>query len=661
MMNVRKIFEERSFRLSEITAVLLISIVALILRARGLSEWPLATDEYYILKSVENILEKGLPAFETGGYYVRGILYQYLVSIPILMGFDHVWALRAVSLLFNLLAIPAVYLLAKAAIGRIGGLTSILIFSISIWEIEFSRFGRMYAPFQSVFLWYLFFLYRACISYDTVSYRIACFLSGIGLLLWEGGLLLFVINFLPLVYQKDYDRKIWSLALISYFFIAYIYFSNSFSPPDSANLPREVIGNRAVSSKYYQPVILAFFLWESATWIVILSILLLSGSYTLFKFMKWIYDQNNDVFPLAISLVAFLSAVVNQFLITISLLFSLFSIGFIKVRDIHNKQVYPFIFSLAAFLVLWVLYTTSTDAWLSAFSSSSEINKTQKILVALFKYPNIFDTFIFPWFYAMPVYTMVTFSVIAFGAMITLVKDRTCQINYFMMILLTIMILSLLIGIRKTTYVETRYTFFLFPLMIILLISSIYVIYELLFKKKLYLFMPAVLSIIVYVSMDDFSLRHILSVDERDINYRINYDDKRAAHYYPRYDYRTPAEYINSNRSDGDIVIILDSPFEYYLDHLDYVYVDSEHTEFRARSRASGTIEKWTNANLLYKGSDVVDIIKTSCRTVWLIMASGPMNRFENKLYEYFKEYRVYTGEDGRYDVYRITTNGKCP
>ncbi|HAB54058.1 MAG TPA: hypothetical protein DCE80_18075, partial [Ignavibacteriales bacterium] len=49
--------------------VLFISIVVgIIIRLQGLGKWPLAVDEYYIVKSSENILKYGLPQWDAGGY-----------------------------------------------------------------------------------------------------------------------------------------------------------------------------------------------------------------------------------------------------------------------------------------------------------------------------------------------------------------------------------------------------------------------------------------------------------------------------------------------------------------------------------------------------------------------------------------------------------------
>ena len=67
------------------------------IRFKGLGTWPLALDEYYLVKSSENILKYGLPQFANGGYYVRGILLQYLIALLMYIGVTAEFAGRIFS------------------------------------------------------------------------------------------------------------------------------------------------------------------------------------------------------------------------------------------------------------------------------------------------------------------------------------------------------------------------------------------------------------------------------------------------------------------------------------------------------------------------------------------------------------------------------------
>ena len=63
-------------------------------RFAGLGDRPLAVDEYYFLVSIESILTDGLPELPGGGYYVRGILIQYLTAGAIAASGDTMLGLR---------------------------------------------------------------------------------------------------------------------------------------------------------------------------------------------------------------------------------------------------------------------------------------------------------------------------------------------------------------------------------------------------------------------------------------------------------------------------------------------------------------------------------------------------------------------------------------
>src|ERR687895_2306537 len=87
--------------------------VGIYFRLKGLGKSPLAIDEYYIASSVRNIFEHGLPQFDCGGYYTRGLLLQYLVAPLFKYGSNDELYFRLIIVISNILTIPAIYLLAK--------------------------------------------------------------------------------------------------------------------------------------------------------------------------------------------------------------------------------------------------------------------------------------------------------------------------------------------------------------------------------------------------------------------------------------------------------------------------------------------------------------------------------------------------------------------
>ena len=96
--------------------------VGIVLRFVDLGIRPLAVDEYYFVQSVHSILEHGIPRFETGGYYMRGVLLQYTTAVSILLFGDTEFSYRLPCALANLGTVLLGYVFqnryAKKAEGR---------------------------------------------------------------------------------------------------------------------------------------------------------------------------------------------------------------------------------------------------------------------------------------------------------------------------------------------------------------------------------------------------------------------------------------------------------------------------------------------------------------------------------------------------------------
>jgi len=132
--------------------IYVITAVAVLLglwgRFKGLGAWPFHTDEYYIARSVENVLRTGLPAYQCGGFYTRGLLFQYAVALLQLCGMSAHLSARLIAAGTSLIVLPAVYLLGRRLHGRTVGLIAVSVIALSTWEVDIARFGRMYAPFR---------------------------------------------------------------------------------------------------------------------------------------------------------------------------------------------------------------------------------------------------------------------------------------------------------------------------------------------------------------------------------------------------------------------------------------------------------------------------------------------------------------------------------
>ncbi len=225
-------------------------IIGIYIRLKGLGTWPLATDEYYIVQSAENILKHGLPQFPNGGYYDRGILLQYLIVPLLSLGVKPEFAGRIFPLLSNLLAIPAVYLITKRVGNQLIATIAVVIFSLSIWEIEFSRFARMYTPFQTIFLWYIYFALKDYYYKSFSNFKWLLFLSLVSIFVYEGNIFLVLLNFVPFVLYRKINYK---YLIGSVLIFALSLFSNLYSFGISNSFPLEYLSY--ISQKASQSII----------------------------------------------------------------------------------------------------------------------------------------------------------------------------------------------------------------------------------------------------------------------------------------------------------------------------------------------------------------------------------------------------------------------
>ena len=176
--------------------VVLVAALAVGLYGRfvGLGVWAFGVDEFYISRSIDNVLRTGLPKFLCGGFYTRGLTYQYVVALVRHFSVSPEYAGRVVSAVWSLVGLPAAYVIGRRLGGRTLGLMMVIILSASVWEIEMARFARMYAPYQSIFLWYLVFFLRYTVDRDRSALVPMVLLSIFGVFTWEGGAILGVAN-----------------------------------------------------------------------------------------------------------------------------------------------------------------------------------------------------------------------------------------------------------------------------------------------------------------------------------------------------------------------------------------------------------------------------------------------------------------------------------
>lgn len=626
--------------------------VGIYFRFLDVGKWCFAVDEFFTATSINKILDNGIPRFANGGYYVRGILFQYFEAfLSLIFGFNE-GTLRYGSIFFSLLTLPGVYFLGKRIGGKTLGFVAIGIFSISLWEVEFSRFIRMYTAFQCLFVWYLIILIKVIIDKDISKLKWLYSIAICSVFVHEGSIFLILLLFLPLLFEFAGEKKrhvlISSIILLSaYFYIAYDFRHFGLT----GHLPQDY-QKVAGSSKIILPNL--YFLntiIETKGWLLVYVLVAFVNSYFIYRLWR---DINLTSTKRIIISILMLLSLMQMFGVCTLFLLGVLIIDKINVKDITNKTVRKTIGCIGITFGFWFLYGVFTGLWVESFENLSGVS-IKKILVVLFKYPNIFDSLIYPYIGAIPILSFCL--LISFCCVLFIILFRQKR-DIFSLQVITLVLISCIVvlAILPTPYRTTRYSFFLYPIFIILFSYAIkYFIGmfgQIKYQSSLFFFS----ALFLFINTDDFKLNHLMNIGSPEINFRMHYNMYKSGHFYGREDFKSPSDFINNNANKNDVIISTFTTCSYYLNKLDYVYVDYNNPNFAGISTLNGTKEFWTSSNLLFKVDDLLHLIINSQEDIWLIVHSEKYmwNNTSKRLSEVFSKFKVYTSIDGRLNVLKI-------
>ncbi|MDX2505582.1 MAG: hypothetical protein QNL62_14045 [Gammaproteobacteria bacterium] len=625
-------------------------IAGVYLRLKGLDKAPFTIDEYYIAASVQNILERGVPEFGCGGYYTRGLFYQYILAPLFACGSNDELYARLVTVASNLLTAPALYLLAKQISGKTVAYAAIALFFLSVWEIEFSRFARMYSPFQMIFIWYLYFLHKWALLNSEKAKKWCYSLSLLSIFVYEGGVFLILLNFLPPFINHKHFRKSSIAISAAILAIAYTYLTTNFRFPGSETI------THTTDSFLILPPIMASTLRFGSLWFILYLILSFIIIFTGIKLITKLHtDQNEASVVYKAILIASLSifALLNAYtLIACTVILSL-TLNWVTLKDIINRKYLPVLFSILLMLGFWIAYGLFTDNWINAIDPEKQASVKQ-LFIALFKYPDIFGKVIHAFFQTMPLFTISSALILSIGAIDVAYSNKEKRESFFFL-LTALIILIILVSMLRQPYISTRYFFFLYPIIILLVSLSIY--------NLLNRFIPSFQSIIIvptilYMALsEDYLLHHYTNIDSDEITYRMSYNEEMTNHLYARWDYRSPAKFINDNSSSDDIIITATYAAPYYLDRLDYFYHDHGRDNLSNSIGCNGKKSLWTNAELITLPDELLSIINSTDKTVWLLAISKQykwVTPIEAKIDANYSQNITYKSIDGNINVYKF-------
>jgi hypothetical protein len=591
-------------------------------RFKGIGTWPLGVDEFYISRSIDNVLNSGLPRFACGGYYNRGVLYQYAVAGIRLLGVGPELAGRLVAAVCSMAVLPAVYLLARRVRGSEAGWLAVIILSVSIWEIEMGRFARMYAPFQAVFTWYLVFYLRYTLDRRRAALGWLAVLSVIGVLTWEGGVLLGIANLwaVMLTHEQGRLKRAHGLrlaALTGLLVLEYWFGTNDFrgaSPQGSEGSPGGASGG--VGRRLLRIGADAFAtLWQHHAWLLywLLLVTLVVG-LALSSLRRTGCPPERRLATVALG--AGLAAAAAH---------SFTAAAGIYVLLLLSRLIEPprwprpgfFLSAAAAFAVFWLAFALWTGVSDGVFLALGPLESARSVLHQLLGFPDVYEAMIRPLGRTLPLWSVA----LALGILCELARSLSRYREGLdpvtaLMSLLVLMVLA--VAATHTERVETRYTFFLYPLLVILAVSGSLALTAWILRRAP-IAVGAAIPLVCFGATEDFQPVHLAHVDRAEINFRVGMSATRAAHYYPRNDVGGAADWLATHVRSSDVVIVGIPNLDPYFGRIDYFYIDGEDQRYDAYACRDGRRERWTNHPLLHSEENLMPILASGHRVLAMV------------------------------------------
>jgi hypothetical protein len=589
-------------------------------RFKGLGTWSLAWDEYYLAQSIQYVLHTGLPQYPCGGLYSRGVLLQYIAALLQMAGLSAELAPRLIAALSSVLALVATFRIARRYGGTNVALLTVTILALSVWEVEIARFGRMYAPFQAVFLWYVVFFLDYVVDRRTKALIPMLVLSVIGVLIWEGGALLALTNFLPPFLNgsgRITRRDIGYLLGVAVLFVPLYWFA-------TADL-RVLGSDNTLPADYQAPPDAALSLLDGATspwhflnrhpiWLAGALVPLAAVVFAL----RWLLNfRDRPVAMLGLGL-ALAAAAMQQFFLCAAVILLLLLMRLVEPKALGLRAL-PLHAAIALSLVFWSTFGLSTQDW---HDPADPLHSGVLLVYEFIGFPDIIRQVALPWAHAVPILAAALFLLLA-AAIVRAIARNTDIRDDERVLLILLVALLVAASAANTPRHETRYVFFLYPLALIVAITTIQQL--LASSKRAGLAAPVATAAIClggFALTEDFRPGHLLHIDSAEVNFRLGISSTEASQYPARGDIRGAARWLDSHVARGTDVVVNSFPgVDFYYPNADFFFMEFNDSRFEGWSCQSGSVDRWSNRPLLYS-INMLDSAARSHPKVWLVIES---------------------------------------
>lgn len=634
-------------------------------RFRGLGGASMAPDEYYIARSVDNVLAFGIPAFECGGLYTRGLVLQYLSAVLRSAGMAAELSTRSIAAVSSVLALPAVYILGRRIHGRAVAVAALAVLAVSVWEVEMARFGRMYAPFQALFLWYLVFFVRYTVDRDQRALWGMLAFTILGALTWEGSVFLALASllapFLTNPSGRFSRRDVWYLVTSAALLVlVYVFVTTDFRLSGTGEeFPAGFDVEAAAAPRGGELLPLWSTLSHHPRWIALALGVVALAAWSL----RWIWSLR-DRWTVALGLLAALVlALAHQFAAFVGVLVVLLVIEAIRWPELFGRASRPFWIAVAASAIFWVAFGVSTSEWHAQVQTTwLGTNKLVLLLYQFARLPDLLLQVARPWSGAAPFFAGLLAALVGLALLQLIVRDRGVSVTRALMLVLISMLL--VVGVSNPPRQETRYIFFLYPVAVLLAITALVRVTRWLGERRNWgaaaTSAGALASLALYAVTEDFRPRHLANIDSAEVNLREGLSSRMEAHLVARTDLRGAAQWLVAHASQGQDLLVNAVPgVDYYFRPFNFTYIDESEQRFAAYACGGGSMERWGNLPLLYTLDDLGERMSASRRT-FMVVSSRHTDRLTTELAS--KNPRVvWSAPDGEIDILMFTSGASEP
>jgi hypothetical protein len=664
---------QNEVRIRTRVAVLLSMLLAVgfWLRARHLGDLGLLVDEGIQAIAVQGILKNGVPNVDSGLIYSRAIPFLYVQAASAKLFGLNEFSLRLPAVLFGVAAIFTGYILGKTVFNRSIGFLTAAILTFSVWEIELSRYARFYTAFQCMYLVSLCCFYRGFMTGERFYKFLFIVAALVTISLHPLGVALFTCFLIPLP-STSFSRRdklvfgVWATGLAGLWMLydklvellnavgdSYSYIKEEGPLIGAFRKIQSIVGEPIGIPLFYvpRPRFVIHLAREDPLWF--LGLALVSGlatAYLLYRFLR-----RDDGWRALVAILMVWTAFLHHFGLVL-LMLAVYVVFFVRdFRSLLEPPLNVIYGAVAVCLVFWIPVLAATLS-------------VRRLMLVTFGYPlyRFYEYFLFWFVEGWPVLIIV----FALGSLLLLarfISDRSIPAPLF--VLGAIYIPAVVTSFARPHYIEARYTFHLYPLMIIVFATIAMEAGSRVLKipvrgKWIRGAIAAAITLAALFISQDANPVNAWSVGNR--TYRSTRDPIRSVINWKFYagfhqDHKSPSLYVRQRLAPGDRVVALGplhmlAIYHFYVGQVHYA-VGGPNAFRHHRVIKEGKIAAYTTGSEIIESlPEVKQIIEAeSAGGVWLLgdnmLLVDDNSVYSKSMKEYLKSLAIapdYLGVDGQ-------------